>query len=123
MTTQYNINEITKGRNGFGLPFSDNVASAALAAAADTSLIVPLSSAMGSVQASANRYVAVFSYAADAEVYVALNAAAAAPAGAAFAAGSELNPSAKVVKAGDTIHLLSTAGAQVSVAFYAIQEA
>ena len=124
MATQYNIDSQTKGVNGFGLPFCKLVYTSALAANTDTSLVVPTSAAVGAPAATTyNKFIAVFSYQPSSKVWVALNAAAAAPAGAPFALStSELNPLAKYVKAGDTVHMLCVAGADVSVAFYAIQD-
>ncbi len=66
---------------------------------------------------------AVFSYSSGANVFVALNAAAAVPAGNTFAATtSELNPNAKMVKSTDVIHFYSSGTPNITVAFYAIQE-
>lgn len=122
MTTIYNVDSITKGVNGFGSPFSSQCFTSTLAANTDTSLTVPTNAAMGLPAATTNnKFLAIFSYAPASKVWVAVNAAAAAPAGAAFAAStSELNPPAKYCKSSDTIHMLCVAGADVSVAFYAI---
>lgn len=124
MATQYNIDSQTRGVNGFGLPFCTSCFTSALAANTDTSLTVPISAAVGAPAATSfNKFIAVFSYQPATRVWVAVNAAAAAPAGAPFAAStSELNPPAKFVRAGDIIHMLCVAGADVSVAFYAIQD-
>ncbi len=122
MTTQYNIPSVSRGMNGFALPFSDTVYSVTLSAATEATVTVPSNGSMGSI--GMDRFVAVFSYETNIGVWVALNATAAVPAGATFAAStSELNPSAKHVKAGDVIHMITaTAATDVSVAFYAIQE-
>lgn len=122
--TQYNIYQYIKGINGFGLSFSNTAFSASLAASTDTTLTVPAGSAVGAPEATAvNKYIAVFTYTTN-DVWVAANATAAVPAGAAFAAtASELVPQGKYVRAGDVLHFISaTAGAEVSVSFYAIQE-
>ena len=125
MTTLYNVNTTIQGVNGFGSPFSDTIYTAALAAATATALTIPgkASIGMGSATSYKNTYLAVFSYAPAAKVWVANNATAAVPGGAAFAAStSELNPISKKVKAGDVLSFICTAGADVSVALYSTQE-
>lgn len=122
MLTQYNINSFIKGVNGFGAPFCKDTYTATLAVATDTSLTVPSKSAMGAFPSNSEaKILAVFSYEAAKKVYVAVNEAAASPGGAAFAAStSELLPPAKVVHAGDVLHFICSAAADVSVAFYQI---
>ena len=129
MTTNYVIDKNKNGVNGFGLPFCTSVYSVTLQATTDTSVAVPLTSALGAPTAyTNNKFMAVFSYslapaAIAADVFVALNATAAVPAGAGFVlTTSELNPTAKVVKSGDTIHVISAGTPNVTIAFYAIQE-
>ena len=124
MTVQYNTDPNIHGINGFGNHFCDLVFSAELKAGADTTLAVPASAAMGLPAATQfNKWIAIFSYAratpADA-VFVALNATAAVPAGATFAqTTSEIEPTGKYVKTGDTIHFICAGVADVTVAFYA----
>lgn len=122
MTTIYNVDEVVKGVNGFGSPFCSQIFSATLAGAMDTTVAVPTTASMGLPTANAhNKFIAVFSYQPALKVWVANNAVAAVPVGAGFAATtSELNPPAKYCKSGDTLHFFSTAGGDVSVAFYAI---
>jgi len=126
--TQYNMDKFHRGVNGFGLPFCTTVYSATLVANADTTVAVPLTSVMGNATATTyNKFMAIFSCDNAADVFVALNGTAAAPAGGTFAAStSELIPRntywAKVVKAGDVIHVKSPGTPSVTVAFYAIQE-
>lgn len=125
MTTLYNVNTVLQGVNGFGSPFCDTVFTATLGAAAETHFTVPGKAAMGMASAgtSHNTYLAVFSYAPAAKVWVANNGTAAVPAGAAFAAStSELSPTAKIVKSGDVLSMICTAGADVSVSLYSTQE-
>lgn len=125
MTTQYNVNTQVQGVNGYGTPFCDTVYTASIAAATATALTVPTTIAMGIPSATSvhNTFLAVFTYAPASKVWVANNHTAAVPAGAAFAASnSELNPSAKKVKAGDVLSFICTAGADVSVAFYSTNE-
>ncbi len=126
--TQYNMDKWHQGVNGFGLPFCSNVYSVTLGAASDTTVAVPLTSVMGNITATTNnKFMAIFSTDNAADVYVALNATAAVPVGNTFAATtSELIPRntywAKVVQAGDVIHVISPGTPSVTVAFYAIQE-
>ncbi len=122
MTTPYNISSITKGVNGFGLPFCDQIYSVTLSAATEATVTVPGTGAMGSL--GVDKFIAVFSYETNIGVWVSVNATATVPAGATLVAtASELNPPAKYVKAGDVIHVITaTAATDMSVAFYAIQE-
>jgi hypothetical protein len=128
MTTNFNVDVTKRGVNGFGLQFCDTVFSATLGVGADTALAVPLTAAMGAPTATSfNKFMAIMSVDGTGNVYVALNAVATVPAGAAFAATTaELIPRnsyfAKMVKAGDVIHFVSPAASSVTVAFYAIQE-
>ena len=124
MATLYNINKNLYGRNGFASLFCDTIYSADLTAATDTSIAVPLIAKIGmaSAQQVNDTFLAVFSYGYGLTVYVAKNAAAAPPAGAPFASTtSEINPTAKIVQAGDVIHMYCTAGGNVAVAFYSTQ--
>lgn len=127
MTTQYNIDPNIQGVNGFGLPACDLIFTATLKAATDTTLAVPSSAAVGAPSSNVfNKWVAVMMYAratpADA-VYFAKNQTAAVPAGNTFAAStSEIEPPAKHVKTGDTLHFICAGIADVSVAFYAVQD-
>ncbi len=126
--TQYNMDKFLQGVNGFGLPFCSNVYSATLVANADTTLAVPLTSVMGNFTATVNnKFMAIFSCDNAADVFVALNGTAAAPVAGTFGATtSELIPRntywAKVVEAGDVIHVKSPGTPSMTIAFYAIQE-
>lgn len=127
MTTQYNIDPNIQGVNGFGLRTCDLIFTSTLAAATDTTLAVPASAAIGAPSSNQfNKWVAVMKYArsnAANPVFFANNATAAVPAGAPFAAStSEIEPEAKHVKTGDTLHFICTTPAHVSVAFYAVQD-
>lgn len=108
------------GYNGFGLPFSTSKYSATLATTTDTTLSVPFGSATYGPTASRTQFIAIFSYEPGSKVWVTKNATAASPAGATFAATtSELNPAARTVQAGDTLHFYTTdASAEVGVTFY-----
>lgn len=125
--TLYNVDKSIQGVNGYGTLFSSTKYSSTLAAATEATVTVPGSTAPGSISAtsSKNRYLAVFSYHAARNVWVALNATAAVPAGNTLVAtNSELNPPAKVVKAGDVIHVIcATATTDIGITFYALPDA
>jgi len=123
--TNFNVNKFIQGVNGFGAMQSNIKFSTTLGAATEATLTVPATSAKGAINSSnTNRFLAVFSYHAARNVWVSINDTAAVPAGATLAATtSELNPSARVVKAGDVISMIcATATTDVSVVLYAIQE-
>ena len=126
MTTQYKLQKDIAGYNGFGLPFSDLKFSASLAITTDTTLTVPSSGAIGAPLNQVNRFLAIVQVEANLSVWSALNATAAVPAGATFAATtSELiiggEYYAREVKAGDVMHFLApTAGTDISVVLYAL---
>lgn len=111
--TQFNMVRDINGYNGFGLPFTINKYNANLATNTDTTLTVP---------SFAKGYVAIFAYQPGASVWVTINATAAKPVGATFAATtSELNPVARYVAAADVIHVLTgDTSAMVSVTLYAL---
>lgn len=126
MTTLYKIQNDIAGYNGFGLPVSDTKFTASLAATTDTTLAVPNGTAMGMPLNQVNRFLAIISVESGGNVYFAVNAAAAVPAGATFAAStSELIVGgqyfAREVLATDVLHFFTaTAGTDVSVTFYAL---
>jgi hypothetical protein len=123
MTTKWILTRDINGYNGFGLPFTDTAYSATLTANTDTSLVVPSTNPPGGNSYEGNAkavLIAIFSFDPGTSVWVARNAVASAPAGASFAAtSSELNPAARQVYAGDTLHFYSTGTAvNISVLFY-----
>jgi len=126
MTTQYKLQKDVAGYNGFGLQFSDTIYSASLAITTDTTLTVPLKGSMGAALNSVNKWIAVIQVEANLSVWFALNATAAVPAGATFAATtSDLIIGGEYygveVKAGDVMHFLApTAGTDIMVKFYAM---
>ncbi len=129
MTTQYNLDKNLGFGNDFGTLFCDQIFTASLKAATEATLTVPASSAMGMPASNQfNKWIAVMKYARATltpgnPVYVAKNATAAVPAGSTFAAStSEIEPQAKHVKTGDTLHFICAGVADVSVAFYAVQD-
>ena len=124
MATLFSLTRDINGYNGFGLAFSDTKVSATVAASTDTTYTIGGDAAMGAIaQPSVNKYLAIFSYEPGSQVWVANNAVAAVPVGASFAStASELNPSARVVNAGDVLHFFTpdAGGAVVSVVIYAL---
>jgi len=123
MTTPFALTRDINGYNGFGIKFSDTNYSATLATGTNTTLTVPSLSPPGgaSYSGSANPIlIALFEYDSGTSVWVSLNATAATPAGASFAAtNSQLNPSARQVKAGDVLNFITAGtGVNVSVCFY-----
>ncbi len=113
MTTLLNFESDTRGISTNAPKFSEDNYSATIAATTDTTLTVP---------DNFTNWVAYFKYEAGKNVWVALNATAAAPAGATFASTtSEYLPEKKAVQAGDVIHFFSQTGtAIVGVSFFAI---
>lgn len=126
MTTMYKLQKDVAGYNGFGLPFSDQIYTASLAATTDTTVIVPSTSVLGAPANSQARFLAVVSVEQNLSVWCALNATAAVPAGTTFAAStSELIVGgqyyAREVKGGDVLHFYTaTAATDISVTFYAL---
>lgn len=121
MPTKFAMTRDINGYNGFGLKFTDTAYSATLAINTDTSLTVPSINSMGGSNTQTNaQLIAIFFIDPSETVWVAVNTAAAAPAGAAFAAtASEGNPAARNVSAGDVLHFFTaTANVTVGVAFY-----
>lgn len=113
MSTTLDFQNDVKGSNTFAPPFSTQVYTATLVAAAHSSITVP---------SNFKNWVAVFAYEPGATVWVSKNGTAAVPAGGTFAAAvSDLNPGARIVKAADVIDLITAdATADVWVALYAI---
>jgi hypothetical protein len=126
MTTQYKLQKDVAGYNGFGLPPCDQKFSASLAITTDTSLTVPSSGALGAPLNQVNRFLAVIQVEANLSVWLAINATAAVPAGASFAATtSDLIIGGQYyaieVKAADVMHFIApTAGTDILVKFYAL---
>ena len=129
MTTQYKIQKDVAGYNGYGLQVSDQKFSATLAASADTTLAVPLTSAIGAALNQVNKFLAVISIynaTGEGEVWFSNNHTATVPAGASFAAtNSEMivqnKDFAREVKAGDVMHFITGQTAtDISVVFYAL---
>jgi hypothetical protein len=126
MTTQFRDFTVTQCANDFGQQFTDQIYTATLAATTDTVLTIPGTSLMGNLPSTQNnKFMAVVRITQGLQCWMALNATAAVPAGAAFAAStSELisqYPIGKFVKAGDVLHFFApAANTSVSVALYAV---
>lgn len=124
MTQFRNISEVQNINDASQL-FCTQVYTATLAATTDTSLTVPGGANMGNLPATTyNKMIAVIKCTAGKDVWVALNATAAVPAGASFAAStSELVNGyyelIKQVEVADVLHFYcGAAAASVSVSFY-----
>ena len=128
MTTQYRYQNEVKTVTDFGQLPCSQIFSATLAATTDTALTIPGGGILGNMtsQLNANKVLAVVRVSEGDEVWVAVNATAAVPAGASFASTtSEVitcqNVYAKYLSVGDELHFY-TAGSttSVSVAIYAL---
>jgi hypothetical protein len=121
----YNVNAFTKGVNGFGRKPPTLIQSVTLGAASEEHFTVPSSSAIGAINSSATpMFLAIFSYQPTVQFWIAVNATAAVPTGGTWGTDTaELLPIAYIVKAGDTISAISTAGGSLSVSLYAIPDA
>lgn len=114
MSTKFAMTRDINGYNGFGLMFADDKYSVTLAAATGATLTIPGNFA---------KWLVIFAYEPGTHVWVANNATAAVPAGATLVATtSELNPTARHVKAGDVLSLITAnTTADVGVSLYAIE--
>lgn len=101
------------GYNGFGIPFADDGSSMVLAVGVAQSVTVP---------DNYPNWIAIFGYTPGATVWVDGKTTAVAPTGAAAATTAKLNPSARYVKAGDTISFITSdaAGAMAYVEFLVV---
>lgn len=134
MTTNFDRDPNKKGTNGFGQYFCDTIFSGKLVANTDTTIAVPLKSAMGQPTATTfNKFLAIItctnSVVPANDVFVNLNAAATipvAPVGNALnvAGGAQIDNGymAITVKATDVLHFISAGVPNVTVRFYALQE-
>jgi hypothetical protein len=115
MTTKLSFGRDVQGYNAFAPAFADDAFSANLDASGGIDSIT--------VPANFQNWIVSFSYQPGADIWVALNATAAAPVGDTFAATtSELNPGSRTVKANDVISLLNNGStdADVGILLYAI---
>lgn len=112
MTTPFSMTRDINGYNGFGLEFSDSNQGTTLATGVAQSFTVSGGKA---------KYLAVFSFEPGASVWVAKNTPAALPTGAFASVDSIQNPTARVVRQGDTLSFITNATtAYVGVTLYAI---
>lgn len=109
--TKFLMTKDIAGYNGFGLPFCLDGQSALLAAGVAQSITVPDSYPV---------WIAVFTYTPGASIWVDKFTTAVAPTGAFSATTSELNPAARVLKAGETLSFITAdvTSPLVSVLFY-----
>jgi len=110
--TKLNFGRDVQGLNAYAPAFATNHFSASLVNGAEETFTVP---------EDCDKWIVSFSFQPGTVNWVALNATAAVPAGATFAAtDSELNPGARWVTGGDVIHVItSTASSEVGVSLYA----
>jgi hypothetical protein len=126
MSTNYQVDKSKQGVNGWGLQCCGTVYSATLTANTDTTIAVPLISAMGTPTQTLNKFYAVITCTPSINTYYCINAVAAVPAGANFApVTSPLVPNgyiAKLVKAGDVLHFISAGTPSITIEFWTVQE-
>ena len=125
LPTTYNINKCIQSTDGaYGAPFAVHKYTTTLAANTEATLTVPGISAAGNINSNTKtQWMAVFTYEAAKKIYVALNGTAAVPAGATLAAStSSLNPSGRIVREGDIIHVISAAVGDMSIELFYLQE-
>ena len=123
MATKFSMSRDINGYNGFGLKPSDTNISATLTAATDTTFTVPGTDAIGGCNYQTKAlWLAIFNFTSGNDVWVAINATAAVPAGSTFAATkSFLNPGALELQEGDVIHCITAASSvNVSIRFYSL---
>jgi len=112
--TKFVMTRDINGYNGFGIPFALDGYSMVLAATVEQHVTVP---------DSYPHWIAIFGYTPGSAVWVDGITTAVAPTGAASATTAKLNPSARAVKAGDTLSFITSdvAGSMVYVEFLVVQ--
>lgn len=113
MSTKFLMTRDVAGMNGFGIVFAQDGYSMILAATVEQHVTVP---------DNYPNWIAIFGYTPGATVWVDGITTAVAPTGAASATTAKLNPSARAVKAGDTLSFITSdvAGAMVYVEFLVV---
>lgn len=96
--TKFNMQRDISGTNGFGIPFSLDGKTMVLAVGVEQHVTVP---------SEYPHWIAIFGYTPGATVWVDGIGTAIAPTGAAAASTSRLNPSARAVKAGQTLSFIT----------------
>lgn len=99
MSTKFNMTRDINGYNGFGVPFALDGMSTSLAANAEQHFTVPDNFA---------NWIAVFSYTPGSNIFVDTITTAAVPGSTFAATTSNLNPSARAVKAGDVLSFITS---------------
>jgi hypothetical protein len=113
MSTKLNMNSDVRGYNAYAPSFAEDNQQVTLVQNVEQNFPVPLNN---------SKWIAVFSYEAGTDVWVANNATATLPAGSFASTASQLNPAARYVENGDTLSFITpdASGAQVGVSFYAL---
>jgi len=110
--SKFNLTRDINGYNGFGLMFSEDKFSVSLAATVEQHFTIP---------GNYDKWIAIFSFTPGSEVWVANNFTATLPSGALSSTYSELNPTARQVKAGDVISFIASGdNISVGVTLYAL---
>lgn len=122
--TNYNVFNYLKGVNGYGLPISNTMFSAALSANTEETLAVPLGAGNGSAPAATTFNKFLVEVAASTNVWMAINNTATVPVGTTLSATDSVLVfnEAFYVKSGDILHFISAAGADLSIRFFALQD-
>jgi hypothetical protein len=113
MTTPFNMTRDINGFNGFGLPFSDTKYSGILTTGAAQAITIPSAHA---------RYLAIFAFDPGTSVWVSNGHTAVYPTGAVSTTNSSLNPTARMVMAGDVLSFItSDTSVEFGVVLYAVE--
>lgn len=115
MSTKFNLTKDVAGYNGFGVKFADDGFKGILATSVEQHITVP---------SNYPNWLAVFSYSPGSNVWVDGSTTAVVPTGAFTASKADLNPSARFVKAGDTLSFITSdsTSVQIKVSFYIVAE-
>jgi hypothetical protein len=109
MSTKLNMTRDISGYNGYGIMPTYDVQAGVLSDDVAQSIVAP---------STFSNWIAIFSFAPGASVWVSFTETAVAPTGAAAASSSVLNPSARSVIAGQTISLVA---ADAAIAGYSVE--
>lgn len=119
--SNYGVNTNLNGVNGYARIPSKVIYNALLAATTNVTLTVPSAAAIGRALSEDAHVLAVFSYQAASNVFVAIDADATPNATGAFVADpSMLAPSALILTGGEVINFYPLAQAYVTVEFYTV---
>ena len=123
MPTKFSMTRDINGYNGFGLKPSDTNISTTLTINTDTTFTVPGTDSTGGCNYQKKAlWLVIFSNTSGIDLWVAIYATAAVPAGATFAATkSMLNPAALELQEGDVIHCFAAvANVNDGIRFYSL---